>query len=171
MNYLVFLFRSGGRHHLHIQLCHRHRVGGGLRHDGRGSERRGEHRGRRAEREMDGGGCAGAGGGTTLPLVDASLPGRRATRTPGREVGRRTRSVDVAWGGVDLVKPGGSETAGEEEDRTRVTGVGAPGQGPSLASPTSGAGIGRWDRTTGGGGGIERLVIERLKLQNNGMDG
>jgi hypothetical protein len=34
----------------------------------RGSERRGEHRGRRAEREMDGGGCAGAGGGTTSHL-------------------------------------------------------------------------------------------------------
>jgi hypothetical protein len=68
-------------------------------------------------------------------------------------VGRRTWSVAVAWGGVDLVKPGGSETVGEEEDRTRVTGWGAPGQGPSLASPTSGAGIGRWDRTTGDGGG------------------
>jgi hypothetical protein len=54
-----------------------------------------------------------------------------------------------------------------------VTGVGGTGVGPSLAPPTSGTGIGRWDRTTGGSGGIERLVgeIERLKLQNNGMDG
>jgi hypothetical protein len=65
---------------------------------------------------MDGGGCVGAGGGTTLPLVDTSLVARRASWTPGGEVGRRaSRSVVVAWGGVDLVKPGGSETRGEEE--------------------------------------------------------
>ena len=146
-------------------------MGGGLRHDGRGSERRGpgsggrgEHRGRRAEREKDGGGCAGAGGGTTLPLVDASLPGRRATRTPGGEVGRRTRSVAVAWGGVDLVKPGGSETAGEGRGSDEGNGGGGHrGRGhPShLQPPGQGSGC----------GGIKRLVIERLKLQNNGMDG
>jgi hypothetical protein len=61
----------------------------------------------------------------------------------------------------------------ECEHRDGGNGVGGTGAGPSLAPPTSGAGIGRWDRTTGGGGGIERLVgeIERLKLQNNGMHG
>jgi hypothetical protein len=64
-------------------------------------------------------------------------------------------------GRVDLVKPGGSETAGKEEDRTRVTGVGA-GAIPRISNLRGGdraMGSDDWRRW-----GIERLVIERLKL-------
>jgi hypothetical protein len=80
--------------------------------------------------------------------VDASLPGRRATRTPGGEVGRRTRSVAVAWGGVDLVKPGGSETTGEgrgSDEGNRGRGHRGRGHPSHLQPPGRGScdGIGR----------------------------
>jgi hypothetical protein len=64
----------------------------------RGSERRGEHRGRRAEREMDGGGCAGAGGGTTShlqPRGRGSGAGDRGSERRGEHRGRRAeREMD-----------------------------------------------------------------------------
>jgi hypothetical protein len=91
-------------------------------------------------------------------------------------VGRRTRSVAVAWGGVDLVKPGGSKTAGEEEDRTRVMGVGGTGAGaiPRISNLRGGdraVGLDDWRRWGDRAAGDRTVEIAeqwngRLRLQD-----
>jgi hypothetical protein len=69
----------------------------------RGSERRGEHRGRRAEREMDGGGCAGAGGGTTSHLQPRGRGSGggigRLAAVGDRAAGDRTVEIAEQWNG------------------------------------------------------------------------